>query len=146
MQEKCILGKRSPPYHHFQNRMVEKFNCTLGDMSRTILADSGLNKRFWGFSYMRACHMLNRIPNQSSGIFYQGRKRTHIVHKIIWKYHYVQINLIIRVSNHLPSPWGIYPSRFSLCSGDATENCMTRRFRSTSLLGESQAYLGQDFN
>lgn len=85
MQEKIIPGERSLPYHHFQNRMVEKFNCTLGDMSRTIFGDSGLDKRFWGFAYMWACQILNRIPNKSSSkikpfkaMFQQKPKSNHL--------------------------------------------------------------------
>ncbi|PLW36223.1 hypothetical protein PCANC_20397 [Puccinia coronata f. sp. avenae] len=68
LTERLIKAERALPYHHYQNGAIERFNRTLSEMGRTILIDSGLNKSFWGFSFIWAGDTLNRIPNKSSGL------------------------------------------------------------------------------
>jgi transposase InsO family protein len=65
--EKGIIAERSLPYHHYQNGVVERFNQTVANMGRTVLSNSKLPKSFWGFAFIWANHLLNRIPNKTSG-------------------------------------------------------------------------------
>ncbi|PLW21181.1 hypothetical protein PCASD_18796 [Puccinia coronata f. sp. avenae] len=68
LTERLIKAERALPYHHYQNGAIERFNRTLSEMGRTILIDSGLDKSFWGFSFIWAGDTLNQIPNKSSGL------------------------------------------------------------------------------
>ncbi|PLW29459.1 hypothetical protein PCASD_16781 [Puccinia coronata f. sp. avenae] len=64
---KGIVAKRSLPYHHYQNGVIERFNRTIANMARTILLDSSLPQTFWSYAFSWAAHTLNRIPNKASG-------------------------------------------------------------------------------
>ncbi|POV94139.1 hypothetical protein PSHT_16406 [Puccinia striiformis] len=66
--QKGIKTERALPYHHYQNGVIERFNRTLQEMGRTILIDSGMGKRFWGFAFIWACDTLNMLPNKRSGM------------------------------------------------------------------------------
>lgn len=59
LDEKGIRHERSNPYEPEQNGVAEHLNRTLGDMARTMLADSGLPKLFWNFAYLAACFLHN---------------------------------------------------------------------------------------
>ncbi|KAI7947795.1 hypothetical protein MJO28_009703 [Puccinia striiformis f. sp. tritici] len=65
---KGIKTERALPYHHYQNGVIERYNRTLQEMGRTILIDSGMGKRFWGFAFIWACDTLNMLPNKRSGM------------------------------------------------------------------------------
>jgi hypothetical protein len=67
LAERGIIAERSLPYHHYQNGVIERFNRTVADMGRTVLSDSKLPKSFWGFAFIWATHILNRMPNKTSG-------------------------------------------------------------------------------
>jgi transposase InsO family protein len=60
LTSKGIRAERSLPYHHYQNGVVERFN-------QTVLGDSKLPQRFWGFAFEWASWTLNRLPNKTSG-------------------------------------------------------------------------------
>jgi hypothetical protein len=64
---KGIIAERSLPYHHYQNGVIKRFNKTIAEMGQTILRDSKLPRSFWGYTFQWANHVLNRIPNKSSG-------------------------------------------------------------------------------
>jgi hypothetical protein len=64
---KGIIAERLLPYHHYQNGVIERFNRTIADMGRTVLRDSKLPRSFWGFAFIWANHILNWIPNKTSG-------------------------------------------------------------------------------
>ncbi|POV96038.1 hypothetical protein PSTT_15876 [Puccinia striiformis] len=66
--QKGIKTERALPYHHYQNGVIKRFNRTLQEMGRTILIDSGMGKRFWGFAFIWACDTLNMLPNKRSGM------------------------------------------------------------------------------
>ncbi|PLW30779.1 hypothetical protein PCANC_23888 [Puccinia coronata f. sp. avenae] len=64
---KGIIAKQSLPYHHYQNGVIERFNQTVAETGRTVLSNSKLPKLFWGFAFIWANHLLNRISNKKSG-------------------------------------------------------------------------------
>jgi transposase InsO family protein len=64
---KGIIAKQSLPYHHYQNGVIERFNQTVAETRRTVLSNSKLPKLFWGFAFIWANHLLNRISNKTSG-------------------------------------------------------------------------------
>jgi len=66
LDEKGIGVEHMLPYHHYQNGVIERFNCTIADMGRTILMDSPLPKTFYSFAYIWAAYVLNSILNQES--------------------------------------------------------------------------------
>jgi hypothetical protein len=51
----------SAPYTPQQNRMVERKNCTLIEMARTILDEYKTLNRFWAEAINTTCHATNRI-------------------------------------------------------------------------------------
>jgi transposase InsO family protein len=67
LAEKGIGTERALPYHHYQNGLIERFNRTVQAMGRTVLIDSSLPKTFWSYAFIWAGHILNRLPNKSSG-------------------------------------------------------------------------------
>ncbi|MBW0483195.1 hypothetical protein O181_022910 [Austropuccinia psidii MF-1] len=54
----------SLPYFPQENGKAERLNCTLRDMARAMLAQSGMPMRFWKFAYASACYLHNQLPNQ----------------------------------------------------------------------------------
>jgi hypothetical protein len=67
LETRHIAAERALPYYHYQNGAIERFNRTLSEMGRKTLIDSGLDTSFWGFAFLWAGDILNRIPNKSSG-------------------------------------------------------------------------------
>ncbi|KAI7945067.1 hypothetical protein MJO28_010762 [Puccinia striiformis f. sp. tritici] len=53
----------SAPYCPQQNGEAERLNRTINDMARTMLHESMLPHRFWGYAWSTAAHMHNRLPN-----------------------------------------------------------------------------------
>ncbi|KAH9459513.1 hypothetical protein Pst134EA_033031 [Puccinia striiformis f. sp. tritici] len=56
----------SAPYCPQQNGEAERLNRTIGDMGRTMLHESKLPHRFWGYAWSTAAHMHNRLPNSKT--------------------------------------------------------------------------------
>src|SRR6218665_3770447 len=50
------------PYTPQQNGCAERKNRSLVEMTRCMLNDSGLPKKFWGGAIMTANHLQNRLP------------------------------------------------------------------------------------
>ena len=44
-----------------QNRVVERKNCTLKEMVRTMLCENNLPKYFWGEAINTSCYVINRV-------------------------------------------------------------------------------------
>lgn len=63
VEDRGIAQEHSMPYKPEQNGVAERLNRTLGDMARTMLMSSKLPDPFWGFDYLAACYIINRIPN-----------------------------------------------------------------------------------
>jgi hypothetical protein len=64
---KGIIAKRSLPYQHYQNGVIERFNRKIAEMGCTILSKSKVPRSFWKYAFQWANHVLKRIPNKSSG-------------------------------------------------------------------------------
>jgi hypothetical protein len=47
--------------------VIERFNRTVANMGQTVLSKSTLPKSFWGFAFIWATHLLNQMPNKTSG-------------------------------------------------------------------------------
>ncbi|PLW24604.1 hypothetical protein PCASD_06183 [Puccinia coronata f. sp. avenae] len=67
LDKKGIIAEQALPYHHYQNGVIEHFNCTVAAMARTILFNSTLPKSFWSCAFIWVAHTLNQIPNKASG-------------------------------------------------------------------------------
>jgi hypothetical protein len=65
--ERGIKTERSIPYHRYQNGVIKWFNQTVQEIGRTLLLDSGLDQKFWGFAFQYTGVLLNRILNKASG-------------------------------------------------------------------------------
>ena len=50
------------PYTPEQNGKAERMNRSLIEMTRCMLEESGLEKKFWGEAVNTACYLLNRLP------------------------------------------------------------------------------------
>ena len=59
--EQGIKHQYSSPRTPEQNGVVERKNRVLIEMARTMLAESGLPKKFWAEAINTACHILNRV-------------------------------------------------------------------------------------
>jgi len=62
-----IQHRVTPPYSPSQNGLAERMNRTLVESGRCMLADSKLEKRFWGPAVLTAAHVHNRVPSRSHG-------------------------------------------------------------------------------
>jgi len=57
----------TPPYSSSQNGPAETMNRTLVESAQCMLADSKLEKRFWGPAVLIAAHIPNRVLTRSHG-------------------------------------------------------------------------------
>ncbi|KAG7556886.1 Integrase catalytic core [Arabidopsis suecica] len=63
--EKCgILHQTSCPYNPQQNGVAERKNRHLMEVSRAMLFQKHMPKRFWGDAVMTACYLINRTPTR----------------------------------------------------------------------------------
>lgn len=60
--KRSLTAPRSPQ----QNRVVERRNKTILEMSRAILLQTNLPKEFWGEVSYTAVHLLNRAPSKAA--------------------------------------------------------------------------------
>lgn len=63
-----IRFEKTAPYSPQQNGMAERMNRTIVEKVRCMLYDSGLSKQFWAEAVCAAVHIINVIPNASTGI------------------------------------------------------------------------------
>ncbi|KAK7576778.1 hypothetical protein V9T40_013064 [Parthenolecanium corni] len=65
-RKKGIRLLNTVPYNHQMNGKAERLNRTLEDKARTLLIDSGLEKRFWCEAVLCATYLLNRSPTSAT--------------------------------------------------------------------------------
>ena len=59
LRKRGVKQEFSVPYYPEQNGVAERFNRTLVEMTRCLLYDSGLEKKFWGEAVSHASFLLN---------------------------------------------------------------------------------------
>ncbi|GKV15616.1 hypothetical protein SLEP1_g26391 [Rubroshorea leprosula] len=69
----------SAPRTPQQNGVVERKNCTIEDMARTMICENDLPKSFWAEAVATSCYLLNRVMvrpilNKTPYEIYKGRK------------------------------------------------------------------------
>ncbi len=62
LKDEGIQAELTTPYTPQQNGCAERKNRSLVEMTRCMLNDSGLPKKFWGEAIMTANHLQNRLP------------------------------------------------------------------------------------
>ena len=62
MKSEGIQYELTASYSPLQNGRAERENHYLVEMSRSMLTDAGLAKKFWGEAMMTANHLQNRLP------------------------------------------------------------------------------------
>jgi len=60
-----IVHSVSPPYTPSHNGLAERANRTLMEAARCMIANTNLEKSFWGFAVATAAHIHNRLPSRS---------------------------------------------------------------------------------
>jgi len=55
------------PDASFQNGVVERPNCTLGDMMRTLLHSANLGPEYWSWALIHAVYLKNWLPHRALG-------------------------------------------------------------------------------
>lgn len=65
LSENGIVLQQTAPYSPQQNGQAERKNRTLLEMSRCLLLEGGLDKKYWGEAVMTANYLLNRLPSAS---------------------------------------------------------------------------------
>jgi transposase InsO family protein len=61
LDEECIKHEFSSPYSPQQNGLAERKNCTLIEMTRTMLDGYKTSDQFWAEAINMACHATNRL-------------------------------------------------------------------------------------
>ena len=69
----------SAPKTSQQNRIVEKKNCTLKEMAKTMLCENNLTKYFWRKVINTVCYVINKVSirsllSKTPYELYKGRK------------------------------------------------------------------------
>src|SRR6218665_3477407 len=64
LKDEGIQAELTTPYTPQQNGYAERNNRSLVEMTRCILNDSGLPKKFWGGAIMTANHLQNRLTSR----------------------------------------------------------------------------------
>src|SRR6218665_683442 len=62
LKDEGIQAEFTTPYTPQQNGCAERKNRSLVEMTRCMINDSGLPKKFWGEAIMTANHFQNRLP------------------------------------------------------------------------------------
>lgn len=65
LNENGIQYQRTAAYSPEQNGVAERKNRTLMDMTRCLLLDAKLEKKFWGEAIATANYLLNRLPSKA---------------------------------------------------------------------------------
>ncbi|PLW27616.1 hypothetical protein PCANC_26367 [Puccinia coronata f. sp. avenae] len=63
LAERGICLVTSAPYHPEENGEAKRVNCTINDMARAMLNNSGLPFEFWSYAQQTAAYLHNRIPH-----------------------------------------------------------------------------------
>lgn len=63
MNKEGIRAQYTAPHSPQQNSVAERKNRTLVEMTRCMLIDSGLDKKYWGEALHNANYLLNRLPS-----------------------------------------------------------------------------------
>ena len=66
MREHGIISELSPPHTPQLNGKAERYNRSIVEMARALLARSGLKSQYWGEACMTACFLLNRVLRKDS--------------------------------------------------------------------------------
>jgi hypothetical protein len=80
----------SEAYTPARNSIAERKFRTLGEMTAAMLFDSGLPKPFWGYAYLAATHIRNRIPTVVRGCSLTARSPYELWHGTIPNMHYIR--------------------------------------------------------
>lgn len=62
LESRGIIAMPVPPDVHAQNGRVERVRRTIFNLVRTVLVDSGLDRKFWNEAADYAAYVRNRIP------------------------------------------------------------------------------------
>ena len=66
LTEQGITQRMTTPYTPEHNGIAQRANCTIMNMVRCMLLDSGMGKEFWGFAALTAVHIINRLASTSN--------------------------------------------------------------------------------
>lgn len=64
LQQKCIVSHRSCPYTPQQNRVAERKNRHLLDITRTLLLESSVPSKLWIEALSTAIYLINQLSSQ----------------------------------------------------------------------------------
>jgi len=65
LQSRGIHHELSAPYSPAQNGVAERFNRTLMESARAMMAQAGLSEHYWAEAVATAAYLKNRIPTRS---------------------------------------------------------------------------------
>ena len=65
LQSRGIHHELSAPYSPAQNGVAERFNRTLMESARAMMAQAGLSERYWAEAVATAAYLRNRVPTRS---------------------------------------------------------------------------------
>ena len=80
----------SEAYTPARNAIAERKFRTLSEMTAAMLFDSGLPKSFWGYAYLAATHIRNRIPTVVRGSIPKPRTPYELWHNTVPNMHYIR--------------------------------------------------------